>query len=294
MLEKNFANEDLGIELTSYIDNKQNVWFLGKDVATILGYSNTKEALKRHVSEENKMIHFKRPHCRGRETRPQQNDARVRETRPQQNDTRGKCWGPETGRQQNDTRGKYYTIINEPGFYELVFSSKLKAAKKFRQWVFTTVLPSISKYDYYKLFKIEHETRGKQRVLIGGKKYYKHPVFSNYAASKNGDIVSLKTKRILKMVNNGVGYLVFSICDEKLEKPKLYLQHRFIYEVFKGAIPRFFQIDHINNCKKDNRLKTLQLLTPTKNNQKSNNKAIISINIKTYEKKKRFYYKSGY
>ena len=47
----------------------------------------------------------------------------------------------------------------------------------------------------------------------------------------------------------------------------------------------FFQIDHINNCKTDNRLKNLQLLTPTKNNQKSNNKAIISINIKTYEKK---------
>ena len=42
------------------------------------------------------------------------------------------------------------------------------------------------------------------------------------------------------MVNNGVGYLVFSICDKKIEKPKLYLQHRFVYEVFKGAIPRFF------------------------------------------------------
>ena len=35
MLEKKFNNEDLGIELTSYIDNKQNVWFLGKDVAEI-------------------------------------------------------------------------------------------------------------------------------------------------------------------------------------------------------------------------------------------------------------------
>ena len=33
MLEKKFANEDLGIEFTSYIDNKQNAWFRGKDVA---------------------------------------------------------------------------------------------------------------------------------------------------------------------------------------------------------------------------------------------------------------------
>ena len=124
-------------------------FFLGKDVATILGYSNTKEALKRHVSEENKMIRFMQVNCRGRETRPQQNDNRGRETRPQ----------------ENDNRGKYYTIINEPGFYELVFGSKLEFAKKFHQWVFNTVLPSIRKYGYFKMFdnpnnkmfKIENE-----------------------------------------------------------------------------------------------------------------------------------------
>ena len=76
------------------------------------------------------------------------------------------CWGPETGRQQNasncwggttppqqnDTRGKWCTFIDETGFYELVFSSKLEAAKKFRDWVYTTVLPSIRKYGQYKLF----------------------------------------------------------------------------------------------------------------------------------------------
>ena len=45
MIEKKFANEDLEIELTSYIDDKQNVWFKGKDVARILGYSNTKKAV---------------------------------------------------------------------------------------------------------------------------------------------------------------------------------------------------------------------------------------------------------
>ena len=136
MLEKSFNNEELGIELKSYIDKQQNIFFIGKDVATILGYSNTKEALKRHVSEENKMLRFMQVNCRGRETRPQQNDNRGRETRPQ----------------QNDNRGKYYTIINEPGFYELVFSSKLEFAKKFRQWVFNTVLPSIRKYGQYKMF----------------------------------------------------------------------------------------------------------------------------------------------
>ena len=41
MLEKRFNNAKLEIELTSYIDNKQNIWFQGKDVAKIIGYSDT-------------------------------------------------------------------------------------------------------------------------------------------------------------------------------------------------------------------------------------------------------------
>ena len=41
MLEKLFHNADLDIELTSYIDEKQNVWFRGKDIAKILSYSVT-------------------------------------------------------------------------------------------------------------------------------------------------------------------------------------------------------------------------------------------------------------
>ena len=44
------------------------------------------------------------------------------------------------------------TVINEPGFYELVFGSKLETAKKFRQWVLKNVLPSIRKYGQYKKF----------------------------------------------------------------------------------------------------------------------------------------------
>ena len=61
MIEKKFINEDLEIELTSFIDDKQNVWFKGKDVAEILGYSDTRHASKRHVSKENKMIYLIQP-----------------------------------------------------------------------------------------------------------------------------------------------------------------------------------------------------------------------------------------
>ncbi len=124
MLEKSYKNNDLGIELTSYADKKQNIWFKGKDVAEILGYSDTDQAIRKNVSKENQIKQFIRPNC-----------------------------SPvlETGH-QNDTRGKYFTLINEPGFYELVFSSKLELAKKFRQWVFNIILPSIRKYGQYKMF----------------------------------------------------------------------------------------------------------------------------------------------
>ena len=83
------------------------------------------------------------------------------------------------------------------------------------------------------------------------------------------------------------GYLYFNICDKKLEKRKNYYQHRFVYEVFKGPIPRCFEIDHQNNIRSDNRIKNLQLLTHKQNVEKSKNKAIISTCIET-GKERRF------
>ena len=148
MLEKKFANEDLGIELTSYIDNKQNIWFRGKDVAQILGYSDTKQAIRKHVSVENKIIQLSRTtSVGGVKTTPKQNN----------------IGGDKTTPQQNDTRGKYCTFINEPAFYELVFSSKLETAKKFCQWVFNTFLPSTRKYGLYKLF----DSPWNKMIMIG-------------------------------------------------------------------------------------------------------------------------------
>ena len=127
----------------------------------------------------------------------------------------------------------------------------------------------------------------KQRVIFEEVKFYKHPVFNRYAANKNGDILSLKNEKILKMKKTRGGYLSFVISDKKLEKPKYYLQHRFVFEVFKGQIPRCKQVDHINEIKTDNRIKNLQILSPQKNSEKSNGKPIISKNIET-EKEKRF------
>ena len=232
-LEKVFINRHLGIKFKSYIDEDCNVWFQAKQVAQILGYKKTDDAIKRHVSEINK----------------------IKKVQPR------------------ESRGcTFIYYINEPGFYELVFRSRLPAAKMFRQWVFSKVLPSIRKYGYYNKFKKEN----KRLIIVDGEEYYKHQIFSDYAANKDGDIYSLKRKKILKKNKDSNGYLFFIICNKKLEKQKFYYQHRFVYEVFKGPIPKCFEVDHINNCKSDNRLKNLQLLTHKQNVEKSKNKAIIS------------------
>ena len=51
-IEKTFANNELEIELTSYIDDKQSIWFKGKDIAQILGYHDTDNVLRRHLSDK--------------------------------------------------------------------------------------------------------------------------------------------------------------------------------------------------------------------------------------------------
>ena len=112
MIEKKFVNKDLGIELTSFIDKQQNVWFVGKDVACLLGFKDTNQAIRKHVEEEDKY----------------------------------KGAVETTGGLQQS----FY--INKSGFYSLVLSSKLDTAKKFKRWITSEVLPSIRKYGQYKLY----------------------------------------------------------------------------------------------------------------------------------------------
>ena len=242
MLVKKFNNPELGIEFESYIDEECCVWFKAKQVAQILGYQKERNAIKKHVSEKyEKEASFQ---------------------------------GPLGGEQK-------CVIINESGFYELVFKSRLPAAKMFREWVFEKVLPSIRKYGYFNMYK----SIKKRRVIIDEVKYYKHPEFSNYAASKDGDVINVKKNKVMSMIKNNCGYLHFNIYNKDLKKIKTNLQHRFVYEVFNGKIPSHLEIDHLNENKTDNRIKNLQLLTHKQNIEKSKNKPIISTNIKTGEKR---------
>ena len=152
-------------------------------------------------------------------------------------------------------------FIDEPGFYEISLRSKLPKAKTFREWVCAKVLPSIRKYGHYSKF----DSRFDRRVVIDDKKYYKHPIFSNYAAHKDGTILNVKKEKVRKMSTNNRGYLFFSLYDKRFDKPKIYYQHRFVYEVFQGPITKWFEIDHINNNKTDNRIENLQLVTHKEN-----------------------------
>ena len=125
LLEKAFKNEELGIELNSYIDKQQIIWFRGKDVAEIVGYKDTNQAIRKHVDNEDQKS----------------------------------CPVETTG------QVRWFIFINESGFYSLILSSKLETAKRFKHWITSEVLPSIRKYGYYKLFdnpnnkmfKIENE-----------------------------------------------------------------------------------------------------------------------------------------
>lgn len=106
---KIFNSPDFGNVRTMMIDNEP--WFVGKDVATALGYANPKNAVPMHVSEEDKL---------------------------------------STQIEYSGQR-REVTVINESGLYALIFGSKLDSAKKFKRWVTNEVLPSIRKTGGYQM-----------------------------------------------------------------------------------------------------------------------------------------------
>lgn len=103
-----FENEEFGEVRVLEINNEP--WFIGRDVATILGYERTAKAILDHVEQEDKDVV------------PIQDSI---------------------GRMQNTA------IINESGLYSLILSSKLPKSKKFKQWVTREVLPSIRRNGGY-------------------------------------------------------------------------------------------------------------------------------------------------
>lgn len=101
-----FNFEGTGVR-TILIEEKP--YFIGKDVADILGYADTSQALRKHVFLKNKL----------------------------------------TRRIDGTGQAREMTVINEAGLYQLIFKSKLESAERFQDWVTSEVLPSIRKHGAY-------------------------------------------------------------------------------------------------------------------------------------------------
>ena len=104
-----FKNKEFGQIRTCMVDGE--TYFVGKDVASGLGYKNTKNALMRHVDEEDKL----------------------------------------GARFTTSGQNREMIIINESGLYSLILSSKLDSARRFKRWVTSEVLPAIRKNGRYEL-----------------------------------------------------------------------------------------------------------------------------------------------
>lgn len=104
-----FQNAEFGSVRTAYINGVP--YFVGKDVAEILGYSNTRKALLDHVDEEDK--------------------------------TDGVTIRDSIGREQAPV------LINESGLYSLILSNKMPNARRFKRWVTSEILPTIRKHGVY-------------------------------------------------------------------------------------------------------------------------------------------------
>ena len=102
-----FKNEEFG-EVRTLVVNSEP-WFVGSNVATILGYTNPQKAIRDHVDDDDKL----------------------------------------TERIVLSGQNREVVIINESGMYSLILSSKLPTAKKFKRWVTSEVLPAIRKTGGY-------------------------------------------------------------------------------------------------------------------------------------------------
>lgn len=122
-----FKSDDFGTIRAIEIEGEP--WFVGKDVAEVLGYKNTKDALLTHIDDDDKRI-LQRSEIATIENNIPKSVLNV-------NFVNG------------DVPNRGLSIINESGLYSLIMSSKLPGAKEFKHWVTSEVLPSIRKHGAY-------------------------------------------------------------------------------------------------------------------------------------------------
>lgn len=163
----NFENH----EVRSLLLNNEP-WFVGKDVADVLGYTDTNQAIRKHVDNEDRL----------------------------------------TRRFDGTGQSRDMTIINESGLYSLVLSSKLPSAKKFKRWVTSEVLPTLRKTGQYQVKELSgQELMAKalieaQSVLAAKDKVIEEmkpkALFADAVATSHTSILVGELAKILKQ--NGI------------------------------------------------------------------------------------------
>lgn len=164
-----FSNTEFGNIRTLTIDFEP--WFVGKDVATALGYERTDNALRRHVDDEDKLMH--------------QISA--------------------SGQNRN------MIIINESGLYSLILSSKLPNAKKFKRWVTSEVLPAIRKTGSYSIKPVERITTKDDYIraasIVGSCRNERLPYVLSILAKAGLDIVQpgdIESGECTRLINTAI------------------------------------------------------------------------------------------
>lgn len=165
-----FNNQEFGSVRTLTLNDEP--WFVGKDVAKILGYVDTNKAIAMHVDEDDKL-----------------------------NDKTALSLGQ---------RGGWF--INESGLYSLILSSKLPSAKKFKRWVTSEVLPALRKSGQYQVKELSgQELMAKalieaQSVLAAKDKVIEEmkpkALFADAVATSHTSILVGELAKILKQ--NGI------------------------------------------------------------------------------------------
>ena len=207
-----FKNSDFGEIRTLNINGEP--WFVGKDIAEKLGYSNTRDALSKHIDEYDKTtvaIH--------------------------------------DGSQNRNT-----IIVNESGLYSLIIGSKLPTAKKFKRWITSEVLPTLRKTGTYSLnskpdsYTIDDPIARAKRWIEEKEQYialenkikadeplveFANQIQSSKSSISMNDMAKLAAKNGIKIGRNGLFKLLRTkgILDERNVPYQRYMELQPWFEV---------------------------------------------------------------
>lgn len=202
-----FENKEFGQVRSMTLNGSP--WFVGRDVATALGYKNSRDALAKHVDEEDKDV--------------------------AKRDTLG-------GEQE-------VIIINESGLYSLILSSKLPAAKRFKRWVTSEVLPAIHHTGEYRV-----KPKASAKPALPPKYEYFPKTFRGVPVMITPDIahavgrcvkdISSLVKRSSELIE-GSDYKLLTgddIREFEKENPKLKPGHGMLYVIYRSGVEKLFGI----------------------------------------------------